>query len=462
MEAEERPSKLRKLSHADGEQELPHHKPLSVEASTNGAGDPNGTLSDEDDSKHFDERAAPPTGDDAEKSSDSESADGEDVSFITSPAVPLIPETSGLTKTQLKKLRKKREWEAGREDRKAVRKEKNKERKARKRAARGAARGAALETFPTSADTRSLVSGQPSIAKGIRSLRPGVAKHVQSTLLPITLVLDCSYNHLMHERELISLASQITRCYSENHRARFNTHLAISSWGGALKERFDTVLGGQYKNWKGVRVLEEDFAEAGEMAKEWMSTEGGGKLTGTFMADIDRPGSDLQDEREVIYLTSDSPHTLTRLKPCSTYIIGGLVDKNRHKGICYKSACDKVVKTAKLPIGEYMEMQSRYVLATNHVVEIMLRWLEDGDWGEAFLGVMPKRKGGRLKERGVELEDDGVDQGCEDGVGNGAADGLNDNEDERGIANCGSRRDSTFPAAVKEDSRDEIGVEVNG
>jgi tRNA (guanine9-N1)-methyltransferase len=86
------------------------------------------------------------------------------------------------------------------------------------------------------------------------------------------------------------------------------------------------------------------------------------------------------------------------LSPYSTYIVGGLVDKNRHKGICYKIAKERGIKTAKLPIGEYLEMQSRKVLATNHVVEIMVRWLECGDWGEAFMKVIPKRKGVKLRE----------------------------------------------------------------
>jgi tRNA (guanine9-N1)-methyltransferase len=36
----------------------------------------------------------------------------------------------------------------------------------------------------------------------------------------------------------------------------------------------------------------------------------------------------------------------------------------------------------------------------------MLKWLECGDWGEAFMSVIPKRKGGQLRGYGGEGEVD--------------------------------------------------------
>ncbi|KAJ5210704.1 tRNA (guanine(9)-N(1))-methyltransferase TRM10 [Penicillium cf. griseofulvum] len=238
--------------------------------------------------------------------------------------------------------------------------------------------------------------------------RGNKAKHTRSTLLPLTFVMDCGYDELMSDRERISLAGQLTRSYSDNSRAPYNAHMMFSSFDKLLKERFDTVLA-CHKNWKRVRFLQEDFVRAGELAKEQMTSPRGGQLAGPFAEQTDAKPED----GEIIYLSSDSENTLTELKPYCTYIVGALVDKNRHKAVCYKQAVAKGIKTAKLPIGQYIQMAHRPVLATNHVIEIMLQWLELRDWGKAFMKVIPTRKGGALK-------------GEQNG---GEAEALNDEED---------------------------------
>ncbi len=440
MEKEERPRKVRKLSHehtvaasTSGEREdvsAQERKPEGLQA--NGAG----TESDSDSVSHY---WGVKTGE-----------NGTDDKFGAMISNDASSATASMSKNQLKKLRKRQEWEAGRDYRKAKRKEKTAEKRARKRAAREEA-----------ADDEDV---HGSVQKALRPRRP--------TRLPITFILDCGFDDLMSEKERISLASQLTRVYSDNSRAPYQAHLMVTSWGGALKQRFDTVLNKHYENWRDVRFEEADFANVALTAKEKMVGRRGGKLAAAFekyatteailgkqeatsanpggltettpattagegpiastnthpeppessavpnvTAQLQLPAKVLP-EPEVIYLTSDSPNTLDELKPHSTYIVGGLVDKNRHKGICYRTACDRGTKTAKLPIGDYMEMQSRFVLATNHVVEIMLRWLECGDWGEAFLKVIPKRKGGKLKSD-AELQDG---QTLEDGTADDSGD----------------------------------------
>ena len=303
-----------------------------------------------------------------------------------------------LSKNKLKKLKRDQEWEANRAKRKEKRREKQIEKKQRKRAAR-----------------QDLVS-VPHTDQVQTSMGPEKSTRQNYVQLPVTVVLDCGFEDLMNDKELKSLSSQVTRCYSDNHKAPFQPHLVISSFGGHLKERFDGLLAGHHRSWKNVRFLEGDFAQAADSAKEWMKGERGGKLVGALAKEDDsaQVSPEQDDAGEVVYLTSDSPDTLTRLRPYSTYIIGGLVDRNRHKGVCYKRALDRGMRTAKLPIGDYMQMTSRFVLATNHVAEIMLRWLELSDWGKAFLQVVPKRKGGVLKSETQDPDDKADGEALED------------------------------------------------
>lgn len=295
-----------------------------------------------------------------------------------------------MSKNQLKKLRKKQEWEAGREERKVIRKEKVVAKRERKREAKAQGEDGGEKQL----------TGQAKRARHI--LRP-----VQ---LPVTIVLDCDFDDLMREHERVSLASQITRCYSDNKNSKFRAHLTISSFGGHLRERFEGLLKGVHLQWKGMRFMDEDFVDTAEKAKEWMADTRGKPFKGAFAkyAELEPAQiEELKQQGEVVYLSSESDDTLEELKPFSTYIVGGLVDKNREKGICHKRAVQRGVRTAKLPIGKYLDMSSRKVLATNHVNEIMVHWLECGDWGEAFMKVMPKRKGGKLRDENE--KDDGAE-----------------------------------------------------
>lgn len=298
-------------------------------------------------------------------------------------------EETKISKNQLKKQRRHERWESGREDRKLKRKEKAKEKKERRREAWAA------EHQP---DENGEIPKLPSV-------RPPRHTAGNGTQVPITVVFDCDFEDLMFDNELKSLGLQITRCYSDNRKAQFRTHLALSSFGGKMKERFEGILGGQHKSWKGFRFFEEDFVEVSKKSREWMIGPRGGVVAGA-MKTVGQGSEDKEteaedkpsdEEGEIVYLSSESDNILTTLKPNSTYIIGGLVDKNRHKGVCHKRAVERGIKTAKLPIGEFLEMKSRQVLVTNHVLEIMLKWLEFGDWGKAFMAVLPERKGAKLK-----------------------------------------------------------------
>lgn len=522
MESEERPAKLRKLSHGSSGDfalapvEAPSHAQFQSAPTQNAAVEYADETEAGADTRPEERARSTASGLESalnaqmDRTSDAEGQ----------PAEPV------LSKNQLKKLKRKAEWEAGREDRKLKRKEKSKEKKARKRAQRE-------EELEQRKGTKDMGLHGDDIHKPKARMPP--RKRPQR--LPVAFVIDCGFNDLMVEKEHISLGSQITRAYSDNSKAPFQAHLYVSSWteDSELRKRFEGLLKAMYKNWKGMVFTEKDFVAASEMAKQDMTGKYGGKMLGAFEKyaapkeegkddtaehvqgptsttdDQSRgktdsaeteceaagvnitagatnqpqangmsgygepPVSDLQEAGDVIYLTSDSPYTLTELKPYHTYIIGGLVDKNRHKGICYKTALDqnaalassadssstststgntndsanskikvREIKTAKLPIGEYMTMTARHVLATNHVVEIMLRWLETGDWGQAFLSVMPKRKGGML--RNVKAEDEDDEEGSTDVVTGAHDDEVNSDDEHQGDTGVQSSEGDTSEA----------------
>ncbi|KAF8979949.1 tRNA (guanine(9)-N(1))-methyltransferase [Entomortierella lignicola] len=96
--------------------------------------------------------------------------------------------------------------------------------------------------------------------------------------------------------------------------------------------------------------------------------------------------------KKVVYLSADSPNTITTLEEGTCYVLGGIVDKNRYPGLCQRKAEKLNIETAQLPIGEYVQMSSRRILTVNQVFEILLQFIECNDWKEAFLKVIPQRK----------------------------------------------------------------------
>ncbi|XP_069599717.1 tRNA methyltransferase 10 homolog A [Ranitomeya imitator] len=238
-----------------------------------------------------------------------------------------------MSKRQMKKLIKQKQWEDQRELRKQKRKEKRQKRKLVRQ------------------------------AQGPQTVEDLVHKRVRREILPsdVRLVIDCSFDDLMALRDVKKLNKQIRRCYAENRRASHPVQLYLTSHGGQLKSNMDEYDKG-WINWKDIHIKSEHY-------------------------------KDLMKPEDLVYLTSDSPEVLHELDETKAYIIGGLVDHNHHKGITYKQALALGISHAQLPLGSFVKMNSRKVLAVNHVFEIILAFLEKKDWKEAFFCVLPQRKG---------------------------------------------------------------------
>lgn len=113
-----------------------------------------------------------------------------------------------------------------------------------------------------------------------------------------------------------------------------------------------------------------------------------------------------EDRKESIYLTGDSENPLPspeliQQHNCHTFVIGGLIDHNRHKGASLEAARVRGVSHASLPLGDHIRMTQRRVLAVPHVFEIML-YAANGslgsEWSAIFHKVIPARKVEAKKE----------------------------------------------------------------
>ena len=65
--------------------------------------------------------------------------------------------------------------------------------------------------------------------------------------------------------------------------------------------------------------------------------------------------------KSLVYLTADAEEQLEILEEDGMYIVGGLVDRNRHPQLCLKKAEELGVRTARLPIGEHLKLSGSKV-----------------------------------------------------------------------------------------------------
>uniref|UniRef100_A0A8C7YGZ4 tRNA methyltransferase 10 homolog A n=1 Tax=Oryzias sinensis TaxID=183150 RepID=A0A8C7YGZ4_9TELE len=240
-----------------------------------------------------------------------------------------------LSKRQQKKLLKQQKWEEERD----MRKQRRKERKQLRRQER----------------QRLQDEDQADHQNARKRFRR------EATPSSLRLVVDCSFDSLMLAKDVQKLHKQIQRCYAENRRAAHPVQFYLTSMGGQLQQSMDEKDRG-WVNWKDIRIQTEHYSEV--IAKE-----------------------------DLVYLTSDSPNVLKELDHTKAYVIGGLVDHNHHKGITFEKAKELGIEHAQLPLSAFVRMNSRKVLAVNHVFEIILAFLEKSSWQDAFFTVLPQRKG---------------------------------------------------------------------
>lgn len=201
-----------------------------------------------------------------------------------------------------------------------------------------------------------------------------------------SIVIDCDWENEHNDRALTSLRQQIMFCYGSNRKHSHPAKVYLTGVG----QRMDELLAkSDYKNWQGVVSTDESYLLATVSNDSQTDVT---SITETVTDTVNITG------KELVYLTSDAEETITELSTNCAYIIGGIVDRNRLKGATYAKAKRQGIRTAKLPIKEYLHLHATHVLTVNHVFDILLNFCATKSWTESLMKVLPERKQPELKD----------------------------------------------------------------
>jgi tRNA (guanine9-N1)-methyltransferase len=173
------------------------------------------------------------------------------------------------------------------------------------------------------------------------------------------VVIDCEWGDKMTDKELLSLTQQIMYSYSSVKSSEKPVRLWVTGASDKQRDLFRKLPG----------------------SDTW------------YMVFTQKSFQDLGLEN-VVYLTADAEDVLSvsDMKPNQALVIGGIVDRNRHKNATLNKANELGYRTAQLPIGDFMPLKSSKVLTVNHVVQILVNVRESNDWNDALNRAIPDRK----------------------------------------------------------------------
>lgn len=186
------------------------------------------------------------------------------------------------------------------------------------------------------------------------------------------IVIDLDFDEFMTDSELSKSVQQVGRIYAANRHSPSPCQLYVTSLTGRVRDKFMKTNTG-CENWD---------INLSQLSYEELIRESDGETAKT----------------KLIYLSGDSDNVLPEVdeilkEESKVFVIGGLVDHNRHKNLCQTRAEQRGVYTARLPIKEHIKLNQRHILSTVTVFEILLRISgQKQSWKEALAGSIPKRK----------------------------------------------------------------------
>ncbi|GFE52908.1 1-deoxy-D-xylulose-5-phosphate synthase [Babesia ovis] len=175
-----------------------------------------------------------------------------------------------------------------------------------------------------------------------------------------TVVIDCEFDSYENEKEAKSLANQLMQSYAFNRSAEKPVNLVICGiQEGSYVEKYFKKISG---------------------TNNWMCT--------LEYKSVD----ELFDSEKIVYLSADAEEVLEDISQDGIYVIGGIVDRNRLKGIALNRSKHIGAKCKRLPIKEYVKLTHSHVLSITACVSIFLNYTLNRDWVKALTESIPKRK----------------------------------------------------------------------
>ncbi|XP_024366712.1 uncharacterized protein [Physcomitrium patens] len=198
---------------------------------------------------------------------------------------------------------------------------------------------------------------------GLRASRKDERKVRKDKLIQVmadgqNIVIDLEFVENMKPNEISSLCQQVVHSYAANGRAEVPCRLSLTSCTSTVREQLKMHYG--FESW----LLHKEY-------KSYIDVFEGRK-------------------EDLVYLTADSETVLETVDKTKIYIVGGLVDHDRWDGIAAEKAKNQGISTAKLPIDKHM--LSSQVLTVDQVVDILLQFMNIGDWEKAVSTAIPPRK----------------------------------------------------------------------
>lgn len=288
---------------------------------------------------------------------------------------------STISKNQLKRMRKAEKWA----EIKILKKAKEKERKRELKCARSAqVKGFSepelslnrnsVEGVVTEVSANHVWMGAPPTRSHLKEQEK--RDYIQRMSGRFAIIIDCNWENLQSERQLKSLSQQISFLYGLNRKHSHPAKLFVTGLAenGQLSNSLRKM---NCHSWVGVTISNKDYVDLPD-------------FTISDTSNSEEPAS--AHRKRIVYLTSDATDTLTTLDDSCAYVIGGMVDRNRHKGATFNKAITQGVATAKLPIREHLAMAGTHILTVNHVHQILLDFAASGSWEQAVVGTIPLRK----------------------------------------------------------------------